>query len=68
MADIKVKNLATQNISGNNLFDDSESFMMEISDEIEQVTGGRTAACLQPTCADTECIRHSNIVCADALQ
>jgi hypothetical protein len=42
MANIKVNNLSALNISGAELFNDSESFMMELSDETEQmgVTGG----------------------------
>jgi hypothetical protein len=39
MADIKVKDLAVHNISGFDLFKDSESFMIEISDESDQVVG-----------------------------
>jgi hypothetical protein len=52
MADIKVKDLVIHNISGHNLFDDSESFMMEITDEQEhQILGGQrcTMTCLQVT-------------------
>ena len=41
MADIKVKDLATHNISGTDLFDDSESFMTELSTQNEvDVLGG----------------------------
>jgi hypothetical protein len=40
MADIKVKDLATDNISGSDLFQDSENFMVELGDEIEEINGG----------------------------
>jgi hypothetical protein len=40
MADIKVKDLATHNISGSDLFQDSENFMVELGDEIEEINGG----------------------------
>jgi hypothetical protein len=39
MSDIKI-----DNISGSDLFNDSESFMVEISDDNEKVTGGITPA------------------------
>jgi hypothetical protein len=41
MAEIKVKDLVTHNISGADLFDDSESFMVELSAEDEvNILGG----------------------------
>jgi hypothetical protein len=49
MADIKISNL-----SGFDLFNDSESFMVELSDENEQIVGGKSIVdCLDATCADT---------------
>jgi hypothetical protein len=39
MTDIKVKNLSDRNISGFDLFDDSENFMVELSDD-NNVMGG----------------------------
>jgi hypothetical protein len=40
MADIKIKDLSNLNIIGSDLFDDSEDFTIELSDEIEQIMGG----------------------------
>jgi hypothetical protein len=40
MADINVNDLVIHNTSGTNLFDDSESFMKELTDDSEQVIGG----------------------------
>jgi hypothetical protein len=40
MANIKVNNLSALNISGADLFNDSESFLTELSDESEKVIGG----------------------------
>jgi hypothetical protein len=43
MANIKVNDLAKLNLSGTELFDDSESFLTELNDENEQmgVIGGK---------------------------
>jgi hypothetical protein len=46
MANITISDLSTLNISGFNLLDDSESFMMELSDESEVLIGGNW----QPQC------------------
>jgi hypothetical protein len=43
MADIKLNDLLTQNISGSDLFSDSESFLTELNDESNQISGGRLA-------------------------
>lgn len=40
MANINIKDLLGHQILGNDLFNDSESFMMEINDESECVIGG----------------------------
>jgi hypothetical protein len=40
MADIKLKDLVINNISGYDLFKDSENLMTEISDEGKQIFGG----------------------------
>lgn len=40
MADIKVKDLVVQNIAGFDLFNDSESFMLDLSDGELNITGG----------------------------
>lgn len=40
MADIKIQDLSTHNISGMDLFNDSENFMIELSDEGKQIFGG----------------------------
>jgi hypothetical protein len=43
MASIKMKNLEDFNLLGSNLFDDSESFLTEINDDVsEQIIGGCT--------------------------
>ena len=49
MANIKVSDLLNLNLTGADLFTDSESFLTEISDESEQVFGGGN----QPGCKDT---------------
>jgi hypothetical protein len=53
MANIKLNDLSTQNISGSDLFEDSESFLTELNDESNQVSkdvlvrviGGVTCFC-----------------------
>ncbi|MFM2311234.1 MAG: hypothetical protein RLZZ04_510 [Cyanobacteriota bacterium] len=40
MSEIKIQDLSTDIISGTNLFDDSENFMIELSDDNEQILGG----------------------------
>jgi hypothetical protein len=47
MANIKVNDLARLNLSGTELFDDSESFLTELNDENEQmsVVGGIGGTC-----------------------
>jgi hypothetical protein len=53
MADIKLNDLSTQNFSGSDLFEDSESFLTELNDESNQVSkealarviGGGTCFC-----------------------
>jgi hypothetical protein len=40
MADIQVKDLFDRNISGSDLFEDSENFMVEISDDNDLIIGG----------------------------
>ncbi len=62
MADIKISNL-----SGNDLFSDSESFMMELSDESEQVMGGAKnsdiiVGCLRPTCYNTGAVGSGTVI------
>jgi hypothetical protein len=46
MADININDLLGRKILGNDLFSDSESFMMELSDESECIIGGKW----QPQC------------------
>lgn len=53
MADIKLKDLDIYSISGSDLFNDSESFMMELTDKDESsILGG---ICYPATKADIEC-------------
>lgn len=40
MADIKLNNLVPHNILGDDLFNDSESFMTELNDDDECIRGG----------------------------
>lgn len=46
MANINIENISDLNLNGNDLFEDSEDFMTEISEdyEIESVFGGLRAA------------------------
>ncbi|MFP5269044.1 hypothetical protein [Coleofasciculus sp.] len=55
MANIKVNDLLELNLAGTELFNDSESFMKELSEESEQmeVIGGSVVGCLLPTCRQT---------------
>ena len=51
MANINIENISDLNLNGNDLFDDSESFIAELSDDSEQsnikaVVGGSSPACL----------------------
>lgn len=46
MTGINIKDLLDREILGNELFSDSESFMMELSDESECIIGGNW----QPQC------------------
>lgn len=59
MANIKVNDLLELNPAGTELFNDSESFMNELSEESEQmeVIGGGPVNCLKPTCLQTDIIR-----------
>jgi hypothetical protein len=62
MANIKVNDLLNLNLTGAELFNDSESFLTELSDESEQmgVTGGCMAMtnfsiCVPGSCNDGTC-------------
>ena len=61
MANINIENISDLALSGNDLFEDSESFMTELSDDDEQtkILGGY---CLDGSCAQTvvECIKMTN--------
>ncbi len=51
MANINIENISDLNLNGNDLFDDSESFIAELSDDSEQsnikaVVGGSSPFCL----------------------
>jgi hypothetical protein len=58
-------NINVDDLSGIDLFSDSENFMIEISDENEQIIGGLKCAwysinchddtCYQATCVGTHC-------------
>ncbi len=70
MANINIANISDLNLNGNDLFEDSESFMKEVNDESEQVIGGKPVYCLLPTCQATEgeCVGSRSIVIALAPQ
>lgn len=55
MADIKLNDLSNRSASGSDLFNDSESFLKELSDEGEQIVGGLRVDvwCALPTCRRT---------------
>ncbi|BAY89417.1 MULTISPECIES: hypothetical protein [unclassified Tolypothrix] len=58
MANIKVHDLMNLNLTGADLFSDSESFMKELSGEDEQIFGGAIPViCVTGTC------RKSTIIC-----
>ncbi|MDZ8056494.1 MAG: hypothetical protein RMX68_007240 [Aulosira sp. ZfuVER01] len=57
MANINIKDLLNLNLTGAELFNDSESFLNELSDESEQVIGGhKTVYCQLPSCKETKVI------------
>ena len=68
MANINVNDLLNLNPSGSELFNDSESFMTELSEESEQVIGGLPVKCLAPTCQVTDgvCAGSRSIIIAFA--
>ncbi|MBD2169101.1 hypothetical protein H6G04_32545 [Calothrix membranacea FACHB-236] len=66
MANIKVNDLFNLNLSGVDLFNDSESFLTELSDDSQQmgITGGCMATthfsiCVPGTCNDGTCAMKS---------
>ena len=51
--EIQIKDLTPttfQSISGTDLFDDSENFLMEITDETDKIIGGLWCSDTQPYC------------------
>jgi hypothetical protein len=60
MSDINLKDLFDQNINGADLFDDKENFMIEISEDNEQIVGGMKST-LPTTCDFTDCHSASEI-------
>jgi hypothetical protein len=63
MAEIKLENLHTHSIVGDELFNDSESFMIELNDECTGILGGKEPICAGVTCDITHihCVDHSNV-------
>ncbi len=61
MANIKVNDLSALNLTGAELFNDSESFMVELNEEGEElgVIHGGDDLCAVPTCVRTEVIHHT---------
>ena len=61
MSNINIENILDLALNGNDLFEDSESFMTELSGDTEQaeIKGGRCAA---PSCIQTvvQCITNTN--------
>jgi hypothetical protein len=60
MASITVENLTEYNVSGMNLFNDSENFMMELSDDELNVYGGLTPGIIYTAILSSE-------ICATAV-
>lgn len=55
MANIKIHELSSLNLSGTELFNDPESFMTELSDESEQMKGIQGGGfCLIISCWNSE--------------
>lgn len=48
MANIDIKNISELDLNGKSLFDDSESFITELSDDSDQesIMGGKNEGCL----------------------
>jgi hypothetical protein len=59
MADINLKDLSDRNIAGSDLFDDSENFMVELSDESNLLVGGSRPP--------TYTVEHSTYICSDCI-
>ncbi len=60
MADIKLADLAGHNISGIDLFNDSENFTIELSDDSEYILGGRPMEYTTIRCNDT-CYKKTDV-------
>ncbi|MFM2311229.1 MAG: hypothetical protein RLZZ04_505 [Cyanobacteriota bacterium] len=54
MSDIKIQDISTHDTSGADLFGDSESFMVELSDDNESIIGGAITIY-----EDSICLNHS---------
>jgi hypothetical protein len=61
MADIKISNL-----SGSDLFNDSESFMVEIVDDTEFILGGRLNSACVPGGTNINCGNQPSVVIIQA--
>ncbi|AOX00290.1 hypothetical protein BJP34_13225 [Moorena producens PAL-8-15-08-1] len=68
MANININDLSALNLTGAELFDDSESFMTELSDESEQmeeIYGGASwwpwPICIPTSCREVSCLRKTFI-------
>ncbi len=55
MANIDIKDLATLNLDGNDLFTDPESFIIELDDDQEAIIGGLAASDCLASCFCTGC-------------
>lgn len=65
MANIKVSDLLNLNLTGTELFNDSESFLTELSDDSEQINGIYGGiGCVPTSCQEVTnlCIRTSTII------
>ncbi|QIR35413.1 hypothetical protein HCG51_00720 [Tolypothrix sp. PCC 7910] len=62
MANIKVHDLLNLNLTGAELFNDSESFLKELSEDENQIFGG--TACVPGTCQEVTplCLRTTQII------
>jgi hypothetical protein len=64
MADIKLEDLCAPNIMGDELFNDSESYMTEINDECQSILGGLPGVPTTPLiCGTRHTCKATDIAC-----
>ena len=63
MADINIDNISDLDLNGNDLFQDSESFITELDDEGEFIVGGRGRDnLLGAFCGISGCVVSGNLI------